>query len=130
MNDRDHARQLLAMAGKDSRALEVMCDPRQVDGEIFGFHAQQAVEKALKAWVASLGAEYPLTHNLASLVCLLRDRGGDVSGLEELESLTPFAVRLRYEQPDLDETIPLDRPGLVGRIRALIERVEKLVRGV
>ncbi|MBF0342951.1 MAG: HEPN domain-containing protein [Nitrospirae bacterium] len=39
----------LRMAGKDLRALNVMLAPDSVDDEIFGFHAQQAVEKSLKA---------------------------------------------------------------------------------
>ena len=42
----DEARQLLAAANKDLRALQGMIDASIFADEIFGFHAQQAVEKA------------------------------------------------------------------------------------
>jgi len=57
----DEARQMLAAAYKDWRALAGMADPDVFADEVFGFHAQQAVEKALKAWLALLGVEYPRT---------------------------------------------------------------------
>lgn len=37
---------LLAAAGRDFRALQGMTDPGVFADEIFGFHAQQAAEKA------------------------------------------------------------------------------------
>jgi HEPN domain-containing protein len=49
MSDLDHARLMLNMAGKDLKALQNMLDMNAFANEIFGFHAQQAVEKALKA---------------------------------------------------------------------------------
>ena len=59
MNERENAAALLAMAEKDLRALSGMKDPEVFAEEVFGFHAQQAAEKALKAWIAALGQEYP-----------------------------------------------------------------------
>ena len=41
-----------------------MGDPAVFADEIFGFHVQQATEKLLKAWLASLGEAYPLSHDL------------------------------------------------------------------
>ena len=55
MNRVEEAKEILKMAGKDLRALQIMLDPEPVDVEIFGFHAQQAVEKSLKAWITALG---------------------------------------------------------------------------
>jgi HEPN domain-containing protein len=43
-------RQLLLSAEKDLKAIKNMTDPDLFADEIFGFHAQQAVEKILKAW--------------------------------------------------------------------------------
>ncbi|MCL5271298.1 MAG: hypothetical protein M1457_12290 [bacterium] len=44
----DEARQLLAAAAKDRRALGGMADAAVFADEVFGFHAQQAAEKGLK----------------------------------------------------------------------------------
>ena len=43
-----------------------MTDTEAFPDEIFGFHAQQAVEKALKSWLASLGVLFPKTHGIYS----------------------------------------------------------------
>jgi HEPN domain-containing protein len=54
MNDLEHAKLLLSMARKDLKALEGMQDARIFEDEIFGFHAQQAAEKALKSWLSAI----------------------------------------------------------------------------
>jgi HEPN domain-containing protein len=71
----DEARQLLAAADKDWRALHGMDDADVFADEIFGFHAQQAAEKAFKAWLALLGVEYPKTHDLSLLLGILQSHG-------------------------------------------------------
>lgn len=43
------------MASKDLAALRGMIDASLFADEIFGFHAQQAVEKSLKAWITVAG---------------------------------------------------------------------------
>ncbi len=45
MSDIKQARMLVRMARKDLSALKGMMDASVFDDEIFGFHAQQAVEK-------------------------------------------------------------------------------------
>ena len=58
---------LLFLAERDLKALKAMIvDTDSFSDEIFGFHAQQALEKSLKAWIASLGGEYPPIHNLGT----------------------------------------------------------------
>ena len=47
MSDHEHARLMLRMAEKDHTALQGMLDTQIFADEIFGFHAQQAAEKAL-----------------------------------------------------------------------------------
>ena len=47
MNHIDQAEKLLLMASKDMKAMDLMILPESIDDEIFGFHAQQAVEKLL-----------------------------------------------------------------------------------
>lgn len=72
------------------------------------FHAQQAVEKYLKALLAYAGASIPRTHNLEDLVapCVSHFPQLELSNIEVSE-LTPFAVELRYDfefWPSRDDT--------------------------
>ena len=71
MNDIDHAHDLLKLARVDLKALTGMNDIEIFAEAVFGFHAQQAIEKGLKAWLASLGTSYPKTHDLRLLLVLL-----------------------------------------------------------
>jgi HEPN domain-containing protein len=76
----EHAASMLQMARRDRDALAATVDLPQVADAIYGFHAQQAVEKALKAWLALRGEHYPLTHDLPRLFSLLRQSGADRLG--------------------------------------------------
>jgi HEPN domain-containing protein len=62
------------------------------------FHAQQAVEKCLKAFLAHRNVEFPYTHNLAKLIeiCAGLDPAFR-SLLPAVAPLTPYAVELRYD---------------------------------
>ncbi|WP_295441237.1 HEPN domain-containing protein [uncultured Thiodictyon sp.] len=52
---RDDAERLLRRARANLKALRHMGDEDCFDDNIYGFHAQQAAEKSLKAWLACLG---------------------------------------------------------------------------
>ena len=103
MSELRHAHALQAMAAKDLRALAGMGDAGTFADEIFGFHAQQAVEKTLKAWIAALDQEYPLTHNLARLLAILEEQGAQVEDFWDLTEYTAFAVEFRYDFYDGSE---------------------------
>ena len=75
MNDIEQAQSLLRMAQMDLNALMGMGNNALFADEIFGFHAQQAIEKALKAWLSARGVEFPLTHELTRLLNLLEKQG-------------------------------------------------------
>lgn len=64
MPDLKSARMMLGMSLKDRMALSSMLSRDKFAEEIFGFHAQQAVEKALKCWLCILTDEVPRTHDL------------------------------------------------------------------
>jgi len=66
----DLARELLGLARDDRVAAEAMLEIGTISDSIVGFHAQQAVEKALKAALAARALEFPFTHDLAVLVDL------------------------------------------------------------
>jgi len=48
----DLARAYLKLADRDIKALDLLIHSREIDDETVGFHAQQAVEKCLKAVLA------------------------------------------------------------------------------
>jgi len=87
-SDKDHALQMLEMAKKDHHALANMLDAESFSEEVFGFHAQQSIEKALKALIASRALAYPKSHDLSALVKLLEDHGEDFSRFPSLEDYT------------------------------------------
>ncbi len=127
MADFEHARAMLRMAHKDFNALTGMLDSAVFADEIFGFHVQQAAEKALKAWLCAFDVAYPPTHDLARLLTLLEKSGADVENLWPLVQFTIFAVQARYEDglADLDE--PLERVNEIENIRTLLAITEKAI---
>ncbi len=127
MSADDLPRELLDTAKSDLKALNNMLDPDAFDDRVFGFHAQQAVEKGLKAWLNALQGTHPFTRDLSLLLHTLEEQGADVDSCWDFLDLSGYAVRFRYETlPEGEE--PLDRDGLLRDVRALIERVEKRLR--
>jgi len=60
------------------------------------FHAQQCVEKYLKAFLVSEGIDFPKTHDLERLVGLLPVRSRPRLSAEEQGRLTDYATGSRY----------------------------------
>ncbi len=114
----DFARLLMEKAAGDEKILLRLIDDDDIPDDGLGFHAQQAVEKMIKAVLARNDVVYERTHNIAYLLKLLGDaslpkpdRAGD------LPNLSPWAAELRYaRQPD---AVP-DR----SEMRALVEKTK------
>lgn len=123
MQDLNHARSLVRLAHRDLNALIGMGDSSLFADEIFGFHVQQAAEKALKAWLSAMGTVYPLTHQLARLLALTESAGAEVGPFWPLARFTAFAVQARYEEGDPDADEPLDRPAIIAEVAALLDHV-------
>lgn len=129
MSDVKCARMLVRAAERDIAALRFMRDSDEVSDEVFGFHAQQAAEKLLKAHLALLGVEYPLTHNIETLLDLLAERGIHPEPFEKLIDYTPYAVEFRYQGigPDAE---PIDREAALSLVERVLEQVTReLARG-
>jgi HEPN domain-containing protein len=104
---RDGARALLARAVDDEEAARALLGVERVTDAVVGFHAQQAVEKALKAVLVLNEVSYRFTHDVAYLIELCETAGVEVPGeLAEVDRLSAFAVRLRYDDPP---ATPIDR---------------------
>ena len=127
MKDPEHGRLMLAMAEKDLKALKAMTDLDSFSDEIFGFHAQQAVEKALKAWLSATGIKYPKIHDLEQLVELLKTNNVAMPvAFADLADLTDYSVIFRYEMIEKMQD-PLDRKSTIEKVEALHQHVRALL---
>lgn len=86
------------------------------------FHAQQAVEKYLKAFLAVQRQPIPRTHDLEELAALCADVAAPRDlGLPDLSDLTGYAVELRYDPefwPSHDTAS--EAVALADRVRGII----------
>lgn len=93
----DLAAELLARAVDDEAAARALLDVESVTDAIVGFHAQQAVEKSLKAALAAREVEFPFSHDLARLVEICEGAALTLpADLDHADRLTTYAARLRY----------------------------------
>lgn len=128
MRDLEHAVMMLRMAESDLKALHGMADPETFVDAVWGFHAQQAVEKLFKAWLSLRGESYPRTHDLRMLIRQLESVGA--TGIEHhaaLADLTDYAVQFRYELGIDAERI--ERARTLGEIEVLEAWVRNFVNG-
>lgn len=85
------------------------------------YHAQQCVEKAIKAVLLYRVGKFPYIHDLSELVHCLNEQGFQVPEfVQDAVSLTPFAVEGRY--PGLDEEVSsLERAGAVRKASLVLD---------
>ena len=118
-------RLLMEKAAGDEKILLRLIDDDDIPDDGLGFHAQQAVEKRIKAVLAHNEVVYERTHNIAYLLKLLDDARNHQarSKPDDLPNLSPWAAELRYAttSPDADA-----RPS--RRCEALVEQTEGLGR--
>lgn len=93
------------------------------------FHAQQAVEKCIKAVLVSYGISQPRTHDIAHLIALLPGGTPPPPDAEGAASLTTYAVMLRYPgdyedvtEADYREALLLATSVYVWAERILVKR--------
>ncbi len=124
MSDPKCAGMLLRAAERDVLTLRSMT--AGAPDESFGFHVQQAAEKAFKAWLAALGETYPLTHSLHTLLRLLEAKGAPTAAFKDLADFTPYAVEFRYEGVGA-YAAPIDREATLARLVILLDAVRQQV---
>lgn len=104
----DLAKVLARKAEGDAKAMRRLAPDPEIDDEAVGFHAQQAIEKWLKAVMALRGLKEARIHDLGRLLEILGEAGVDSPpGADWLDDLSIYAVPLRYA--DLLDAEPLDR---------------------
>jgi HEPN domain-containing protein len=118
------SRTLARKARGDATAAREFAGNSEITDEIIGFHAQQAIEKWLKATIARRGETFEHTHDLRRLVRVaavtLEAAPFDV---DAVVALTQYSAPLRYE--DLLDAEPLDREATI----ALMEEVGRWAEG-
>ena len=111
----EEAARLLRLAARDHQAFTILAQAN-ADMAITCFHAQQAVEKSLKAVLTARQIGFPRTHNLEELANLVADQGGALPmPPREFRRLNPFAVQFRYD----DQVIALLTVEEAGQIAGL-----------
>jgi HEPN domain-containing protein len=106
----EEAARLLRAARADLRAAKVLAADADQANEVIGFHAQQAVEKAIKSVLVASGVEIPYTHDLGFLLDLATEHAlRTPESVAQADWLTPWAVAARYGT----SAASLDREGAV-----------------
>lgn len=102
-------------------------DRRDVLPEQICFHAQQAVEKALKAVLLDRHVDFPLTHDLEEILEIVEQCDIAIPAeIGQVGLLTPYAVEARYpgyweeiSAGDVDEALKLAEQVLAWAKRAI-----------
>jgi HEPN domain-containing protein len=126
----EHARLMLEKAAEDLYVLDLLIADTGAPDAVIGFHAQQAVEKWLKAALTERAIGFARTHDLAALLDLLQDNGIAMpTGADRIPRLTPYAVVFRYGHVPLEAggAPPLDRVWVADCVREVRAWAEALV---
>lgn len=120
----DLVRQWIRKAGSDLTAVRLAVDAGTAL-DTACFHAQQAAEKFLKAYLIFAEIEFPYTHSLSKLLelCESKDRAFH-SLASQVEPLTPYAAELRYD----DEFWPSQETAMEAQAAADAVRTFVLAR--
>ena len=124
----DYLKTWLFRANEDIAVIEKLFESEpELYASTICFHAQQAVEKFLKAFLVFHNIDFPKTHDLDYL--LLECKKIDTKNFDiDLGSLTDFGVSIRYPDdfylPDKDETAQYR--GIALKVKIVIENIIKI----
>jgi len=87
------------------------------------FHAQQCVEKYLKARLVEEGIDFAKTHDLGAILNLIIPIEPDWENLRpELDSLTDRSVEVRYPGCFADATDAAEAVVIAGKVRKIVRK--------
>ena len=121
-------KQRIANAKRELGVLKVLVEANSAQ-EAIGFHAQQALENALKGWISALDADYGNTHDVAELAAVVRQHPNEdhTPAGEKLARLSEYAVRYRYS--DAQVAIE-DRNALLSAVTETVETIIAHIRAL
>lgn len=119
MPERNLADIFLTAAMRDAQAYVKLASDPELHDSLAGFHAQQSIEKAIKAVLAHARVRFRRTHDIAELLDVLHDAGiASPPCADRLDEFNPYAIEMRY---GLVEPEGLDRPGTETMISAVLD---------
>jgi len=96
------ARALLRVAEGDWKTVELLLQHPDAPVASVCFHAQQYLEKVMKAVLVSNAVIFRRTHDLEQLADLLERQGIELPlSKDQLKRLSPFSVTIRYEDMEI-----------------------------
>jgi HEPN domain-containing protein len=120
MSPAEDAALLLRIVRRHLQAMRLNLNPLYPEEE-WGFQAQQALEKLLKAQLVLRDESVPRTHELLDLALLLNEQLP-----QELQMLQVFAVEARYEEGPF--ALPASREELLAELERRLFSLETAVR--
>jgi HEPN domain-containing protein len=116
------SRILQKKAEEDATPVREFAGNPEIGDSIIGFHAQQAVEKWIKAVTAARGVRHSGIHDIDRLFEIVERIGVEIPlDRDRLVVLTQYAVPLRYDE--LLDAESLDRAVLVALVDEVAEWV-------
>ena len=117
------AQALLRAAGRDWKTVELLLQHHDAPVSSVGFHAQQYMEKAIKAVLVSNAVIFRRTHDLEELADLLERRGIELPlPKDQLKRLNSFAVLVRYQDIEITLTGIDTVAKMIERVQTWVER--------
>jgi HEPN domain-containing protein len=89
---------LLNKAKEDLAAATKLIEDIDYSEEIVLFHCQQAIEKALKAFLDARAVTFPKSHDLSMLLSLCIEKDPSFEQIGSIVELTQYAVEARYDE--------------------------------
>ena len=121
---------LLAKAAEDEKTMTVLIADAESPNASIGFHAQQAVEKYLKALLCHFQVSHRKTHDLVELMDQWADAGHGVPPeVDKCKHLQPYAVQFRYDNIPVGAPAVLDRPAAAAAVAGVRAWVMGLIAG-
>jgi HEPN domain-containing protein len=125
---RDLVRQWMNKADLDLTAAEILLRNSARLQPVVAFHAQQAVEKYLKAVLIRHQVYFPKTHDIGTVLDLVAVCApATAAALQDATLLTPFGVEVRYPG-DTPELMPGEETRAVEIARRARDAVNDLLR--
>jgi len=118
----------IVKAEEDMKAAMILFNSGDFPSAVVCFHAQQAIEKYLKAFLTENGVEFRRTHDLIALIdeyCIALDEG-----FEDLKELLRefgyYAIDARYPGADIPPSISETKHALAAAMKIkefVLERI-------